>query len=187
MKLQSSQNQVATEWILQRQVVGTTMSEAIAFFDALPPITLDEMIGRWHGSGLPTGHPLDGLLESTGWYGKEFIDTETVYPLLFTAGKGKRLHLDSRYLPFGLITRLTPFTQRIAVKLFPIVRGLLRTNKARARLRMMEYRQKVSATMIYDFLPIHDVFRRLDANTVIGLMDQKGQSQVFFFVLRREV
>jgi len=51
----------------------------------------------------------------------------------------------------------------------------------------MEYRGKVSATMIYDYLPINDVFRKVDDNTVLGLMDFKGMPQPFFFVLDREI
>jgi hypothetical protein len=40
--------------------------------------------------------------------------------------------------------------------------------------------------MIYDDLPINDVFRKVDNNTVLGVMDLKGMEQPFFFVLRRE-
>ncbi|MGB7084128.1 MAG: DUF4334 domain-containing protein [Phormidesmis sp.] len=50
----------------------------------------------------------------------------------------------------------------------------------------MEHRGKVSATMSYDHLPINDVFRKIDENTVLGLMDCKALQQPFFFVLRRE-
>jgi hypothetical protein len=32
--------------------------------DTLAGVALDACIGRWRGSGLPTGHPLDGLLEA---------------------------------------------------------------------------------------------------------------------------
>ncbi len=39
--------------------------------------------------------------------------------------------------------------------------------------------------MIYDGLAINDVFRMVDANTVLGVMDRKGDGQFFFFVLRR--
>ena len=63
---------------------------------------------------------------------------------------------------------------------------LLSTSKSRARLRMTEYRGKVSATMIYDQLPINDVFRKLDDNTVIGVLDHKHEKEPFFFKLRRE-
>ena len=63
---------------------------------------------------------------------------------------------------------------------------LLKKEESKARLRMMEYRGKVSATMIYDYLPINDIFRQVDENTVLGLMDFKGMSQPFFFVLERD-
>ena len=42
-----------------------------------------------------------------------------------------------------------------------------------------------SAAMLY-YLPIVDVFRRLDAHTLLGVMDARGISQPFFFTLRRE-
>jgi hypothetical protein len=60
------------------------------------------------------------------------------------------------------------------------------TETSQARLRMMEYRHQVTATMIYDQLPINDSFRKIDDNTVFGAMDFKGVPQPFFFVLRRE-
>jgi hypothetical protein len=50
----------------------------------------------------------------------------------------------------------------------------------------MEYRGKVSATMIYDYLPINDTFRKVDDNTVLGIMDDKQSSQPFFFILKRD-
>ena len=40
--------------------------------------------------------------------------------------------------------------------------------------------------MIYDSLPINDVFRMVDEDTVMGVMDRKGEEQPFFFMLRRE-
>jgi len=40
--------------------------------------------------------------------------------------------------------------------------------------------------MIHDQLPINDLFRKLDDNTVIGVMDNKHVKGPFFFKLRRE-
>ena len=57
---------------------------------------------------------------------------------------------------------------------------LLKTDKSKARLRMVEFRGKSSATMI------HDVFRRIDQNTVLGWMDLKDQAQPYFFILIRD-
>ncbi len=40
--------------------------------------------------------------------------------------------------------------------------------------------------MIYDEKPIHDVFRKIDENTVLGWMDLKQQAQPYFFILQRD-
>ena len=61
------------------------------------------MLGRWRGSGLVTGSPLDGLLEAYGWYGKEFLDDETVHPLLFTDRSGRPRAVDPSLLPIGVL------------------------------------------------------------------------------------
>ena len=66
-----------------------------------------------------------------------------------------------------------------------LTHSLLKTEKSQARLRMMEYRGKVIATMLYDYLPINDSFRNVDDKTVLGIMDFKNSPQPFFFVLRR--
>ncbi|MDJ0533414.1 MAG: GXWXG domain-containing protein [Xenococcaceae cyanobacterium MO_207.B15] len=38
-----------------------TTEKALQLFDALEPVNLDFMFGRWQGSGLHTDHPMDGL------------------------------------------------------------------------------------------------------------------------------
>jgi hypothetical protein len=40
--------------------------------------------------------------------------------------------------------------------------------------------------MIYDSLPINDIFRKVDDDSVLGVMDLRFSPQPFFFVLRRE-
>ncbi len=54
-----------------------------------------------------------------------------------------------------------------------------------ASLRMVQYRGVVTATMVYDKHPIFDHFRRIDGNTVIGVMESKGDTQPLFFYLQR--
>ena len=44
---------------------------------------------------------------------------------------------------------------------------------------MTEYRGVVSATMIYDSLPIIDIFRKVDDDTVLGAMDLRFTPQPF--------
>lgn len=54
-----------------------------------------------------------------------------------------------------------------------------------ATIRMVEYRGVVTATMVYDKHPIFDSFRRVDADTVMGAMDRKGEAEPLLFRLRR--
>lgn len=62
----------------------------------------------------------------------------------------------------------------------------METDQFKARLRMTEYRGKLSATMIYDDWPTLDVFRQVDGDTVLGVMDARGMAAPYFFVLRRD-
>ena len=163
----------------------TTIEQALSLFDSLEPVDLEFMIGRWQGSGLHTGHPMDGLLEASNWYGKEFIDSENVHPLLFANQQGEIFKVAPNPTAMSWVLSL-PIPKNDSVKpLLMMINSLLKTEKSQARLRMMEYRGKVTATMIYDYLPINDSFRKVDKNTVFGIMDYKDIAQHFFFVLKR--
>jgi hypothetical protein len=74
---------------------------------------------------------------------------------------------------------------RLAAVLRPALR-LLTTPFAQARLRMMQFRGLLSATLVYDDIPVEDVFRSMNEETMLGLMNLKGLGQPFFFVLRRD-
>ena len=73
----------------------------------------------------------------------------------------------------------------LARQAFGGVRPLMYTDKPKARLRTVEHRGVATAAMVYDALPIIDVFRRVDADTLLGLMDLRGLPQPYFFLLRR--
>ena len=162
----------------------TTTEEALELFDALDTVTLDFIMGRWKGSGFKTNHRMDGLLETIGWYGKDFISPDCVHPLLFFDGNNIfKVDPNPIVMNWGLSIHLP---QKDALKPFySLTSKMLKTEKSKARVRMMEYRGKLSATMIYDYLPINDTFRKVDENTILGLMDFKGMEQPFFFVLNR--
>lgn len=163
-----------------------TTAEALAVFDQLEPVDLEEMLGSWRGEGYPTGHPLDGLLEAWHWQGKRFDSLEEVHPLVFTGPGGGPVRVDPSRLPIGLLR--APWVGRLAPLggLFPWLAPLVSTRASAARLRATLHRGKVSAAMVYDALPIVDVFRRLDGQTLLGVMDCKGMEQPFFFLLRRQ-
>jgi GXWXG protein/Domain of unknown function (DUF4334) len=163
----------------------TTTELALELFDQLDAVDIEFMLGRWQGSGFPTNHPMDGLLEAFNWYGKEFVSADHVHPLLFTDGKQIfKVDPNPGLMKLGLSF---PIPQNEAIKpIYIALNKMLKTEKSKARVRMMEYRSKVSATMIYDYLPINDVFRRVDEQRVFGLMDFKEMPQPFFFILTRE-
>ena len=71
--------------------VPTTSDEVLNVFDDASAVDPDFMFGTWHGAELPTGHPLDGLLAASGWWGKQFVDADTVHPLLFPKDGGTAL------------------------------------------------------------------------------------------------
>lgn len=166
-----------------------TTDEALALFDALDTLDAGCLRGAWRGEGFWTDHPLDGALEAWHWQGKRFDSSEEVHPLVFRWLGQRTVSIN----PFGaplavsLVQRLPVLKSRRVGRVARVVLPLLGTRRSRARLRMMSYRGKTSATMIYDNAPIHDVFRRVDAHTVLGLMDMKGLARPLFFVLRRIV
>ncbi|AFE07261.1 hypothetical protein COCOR_06987 [Corallococcus coralloides DSM 2259] len=151
------------------------VEEALALFDSLPAVDVGFMRGTWQGREFQTGHPLDGLLASTGWYGKQFIDAESVHPLLF--------YTEDRKAVFPVDPRKWPAPE-LAGPVAPH-RALVGTDQFKARLRMLEFRGRLSATMVYDDRPILDVFRKVDRDTLLGLMDARDMPP-YFFVLRRE-
>jgi hypothetical protein len=170
---------------------GTTTVAALAFFDALPAVGPDAVVGTWRGSGLATGHPLDGALEALGWYGKRFdgkpLDGDgDAHPLLFGHGAGGVLDANPAFAPLGLVLRYADLLRRPPVaRCVRVVLPLVRTRRPRARVRATEHRGVVSATMTYDAQAIDDHFRAVDDDTLLGLMGARDMPRPFFFVLRR--
>lgn len=160
--------------------------EILAFFDELEPIDSQFMISRWKGSEIHTDHPLNGFLEASNWYGKEFVNDDQVHPLLFQDSQDNIFKVKPYSLVMKSGVRFPILKHKALNSTVRFLTSLLKTEASQARLRMMEYRQKLSATMIYDSLPIHDTFRKVDDDTVLGLMDSKDIPIPFFFVLERE-
>ena len=158
---------------------------ALEHFDSLPPVTTTSLHGVWRGSGVPTGHPLDGVLEHLGWYGKKFDDDERVHPLLFRTRRGLT-SINPARVPFDVVLGAAPLLHGApAAGLFALARPLMSTRRPRARLRDVRYRGVVSAGMVYDDVPVIDAFRSVDDDTVLGAMDARGMPQPYLFQLHR--
>ena len=158
---------------------------ALAMFDRLAPVGVDEMLGAWRGAVIETGHPLDPLLPAARWQGKRFESAEDVHPLVHRGLSGGVYRVNPALLPLGLAARM-PFAAALTQVLFPVLGPLAATTRPRARLRMVAHRGVTTAAMIYDAKPVIDLFRRIDARSVMGLMDQRGAPAPFFFRLMRE-
>ena len=60
--------------------------------------------------------------------------------------------------------------------------------KGEASLWLEEFRGEVTATMVYDAMPIHDHFKRIDDDAVLAIMNGKGAldngRHMYFFLER---
>ena len=160
-----------------------TVNDTISIFDRLEPVTVEFMLGQWKGFEIITGHPIDGLLEPSGWYGKLFENPENAHPLLiYTLNKKRVFAINPRYIPLGI-----KIPKNNMLKVFiAILKPILKTKKSKARIRMIEYRGKVTGTMVYDQKSIFDHFAKINENTMLGAMDLKGAANPYFFVLERD-
>lgn len=160
-----------------------TQREGWQFFDMLDPANAASIRGKWKGSELASGHPMDGMLVASGWYGKYFDDRENVYPLLFERRDGELYAANPTLLPLRLAEKLP----RCVIKgLFPLMAPFIKTTQSSARLRMMRCRNKLTAVMIYDRQPVLDIFASVDENTLLGVSDFKWEHGTgYFFVLEK--
>lgn len=154
-------------------------------YDTLPSVETADLRGLWRGSGVPTGHPLDGALERLGWFGKRFDDDDRVHPLVFRAGHGLTT-VNPGLMPLAVALRVAPALRTApAAVAFRAVRPLVATRRHRGRLREVRYRGVVSAALVYDDLPVIDAFRADTDGSVLGAMDARGMAQPYLFRLRR--
>jgi Domain of unknown function (DUF4334)/GXWXG protein len=161
------------------------LEDALSLFDSLGAVRAEEILGQWRGRELRTGHPMDGALEASGWYGKRFDGVDEVHPLLFGTPGGDLVSLDPRRVPLGLAGTLPKGAMSAARRSLGVLKVAMATQRPRARLRHVEFRGVVTAAMVYDHLPIIDVFRRVDADTLLGVMDLRD-SPAYCFVLERD-
>ncbi len=61
--------------------------------------------------------------------------------------------------------------------------------KGEASLWLEDFRGEVTATMVYDGQPVHDHFKKIDDDAVMGIMNGKGvrdNGKYYYFYLERE-
>ncbi|MGG7574926.1 DUF4334 domain-containing protein [Streptomyces sirii] len=57
---------------------------------ALPTVRPEEILGTWKGSGISTGHRVEGLPAQADWYGKTFHSVDHLGPLVCRDEHGAR-------------------------------------------------------------------------------------------------
>lgn len=138
----------------------------VALWDRLVPARVDDIAGsRWRGTGLDTGHPMFATLGEMRWWGKDFTDPRKVDPILVTDESGE------------------------------VVPDTSATGGGGASLWEVSFRDRPTASMVYDRLPVIDHFAVVTSDadgrptTLLAVMH--GRSTVsggehFWFVLDRE-
>ena len=125
---------------------------ALALYDELPAVELDEMVGDWDGQCLPTGHPAEEHLTQLAWAGKRVHGRDEVDPLICFDALGGRV--------------VSAFV-------------------GSATLRRVEYREVLTATIVYDARPYLEHFRRVSDDVLLGVAERKGEAAPLVFCLRR--
>jgi hypothetical protein len=125
---------------------------ALALYDELPAVELDELHGDWDGRCVRTGHPGEAHLEQLGWVGKRVHGRDEVDPLICRDPDGRRV------------------TSAFA---------------GSAALRRVEYREVLTATIVYDARPYLEHFRRVSDDVLLAAAERKGEPEPLIFWLRR--
>ncbi len=132
-----------------------------ALWSDLATVEVDEMLGAWRGGDFATGHVASAVLEKVRWYGKRFDSPLEAVPLVCRDENGE-LHSN-----------------------------LAAGGGGEASLWPVGFRGEVTATMVYDKLPVLDHFKKVDADTVMGIMNGKlattfGIDDLYYFWLERD-
>ncbi|MBB4276342.1 hypothetical protein GGE12_004139 [Rhizobium mongolense] len=165
---------------------GDQQQEMVSWLRSLAPVQPKNMIGLWKGVGLPSGHPLDGVLENLYWFGKRFHADMRADALLFQRWPGRLVAIDPCYIPIGLAIKAAPLGRTaVARKLFLHLHQTLRAKGTTASITLQTLEQVESAAMIYDKQPIVDHFRLVSHDELVGMMCVHDDPCRYFFRLRK--
>lgn len=161
-------------------------NEMTAWFSSLAPVLPTEMLGLWRGAGIPSDHPLDGVLENLGWFGKRFHADMRADALLFQWRSDRLVAIEPGIIPISLAIKAAPFGRtRIARNWFSYLQKALRARGTTASLKLRTFDNVSTAAMVYDRQPIADYFRRMGDHEVAGMMCVDNDPRRYFFNLRK--
>ncbi|MCP4051193.1 MAG: DUF4334 domain-containing protein [bacterium] len=126
-------------------------------FKDLQPITIEEMAGEWEVG------------------------------FLFTEGTGSKFETFLRYLPNFNIHKIFLSKNSVKAIVLSLLGFKISIPATTAILEVINYRNKVSPAMIYNYLPMIDYFRKVDDQTVMGIMEIKGKTSVYFYLKKTKI
>lgn len=144
-----------------RSATTVAPADLDALWAALPVARVDDLRGAWRGGDFATGHPASAMLERLRWHGKDFSDPRDAQPLV-CRGEDGALYSETKAAGGG------------AASLWPV-----------------GFRDEVTATMVYDRMPVFDHFKSVDDTTLLGVMNGKlepyfGVPDLYWFWLERD-
>jgi hypothetical protein len=167
-------------------IASVTTRAAHARFCSLDPFDPRNLVGLWRGRGVPTDHPLDGVLENLGWFGKRFHPGFRADALLFQRVPGRLVAIEPALIPLRLtLCAGSVGRTRVARSVFLFSQRFLRAQGTTASIDTRTFDGVGSAAMIYDRQPITDYFRRVADDRVMGMMLVRDDPRPYFFDLAR--
>ncbi len=151
---------ITERYVALRDADSPSTAELDALWADLPTVGVDEILGRWTGGDFATGHVISTVLTKARWHGKWFDSPLDVTPIVCRDEAGE-LYAHTTAAGGG------------AASLWPV-----------------GFRGEVTATMVYDAVPVFDHFKKVDDNTLMGIMNGKleqlyGITELYYFWLVR--
>lgn len=160
--------------------------EMAVWFRSLEPVQPKDMVGLWSGVGIPSDHPLDGVLENLNWFGKRFHSDMRADPLLFKSRPGRLVPIEPAFFPIGLVIMMAPFGRTFFARTWSsYLQKVFRARSTTASLKLQALDGVETAAMVYDKQPVVDYFGRIDDDEIAGMMFVRDDPRRFFFKLRK--
>lgn len=144
-----------------RDAPQVDIADLDALWADLATVSLSDIQGPWRGGDFAAGHPASAMLDQLGWHGKDFTDPLQAQPLV-CRGEDGALYSNTKAAAGGA-----------------------------ASLWQVGFRGEVTATMVYDRMPVFDHFKWVDDDTLLGVMNGKleayfGVANLYWFWLERD-
>ncbi|MDT0202796.1 DUF4334 domain-containing protein [Nocardioides sp. AE5] len=144
-----------------RDAASPSTDDLDALWADLAPVRAADLLGHWRGGDFATGHVISTVLEKSRWHGKWFDGLLEVTPIVCRDEDDK------------------------------FVANTKAAGGGGASLWDLEFRGEVTATMVYDRLPVFDHFKAVDDGLLMGIMNGKlqatyGITDLYYFWLERD-